>query len=366
MKVTSMRTHNLFAERPVVVLASLLAVTSWSFAARAEPLAVCASVPDLGDIARLVGGDDVTVTVLTKGPQDPHNIEAKPSFVRVLHGADAFIQIGLELEVGWAPVLLNTARNSSIQPGGPGYIDASESVRPLAVPEGTVDRSRGDVHALGNPHYLLDPLNGIRVATLLAERFATLRPTKRSAFASRLDTFRLRLARVMFGAPLVEHYREELPKLISLLERGGTQHFFTFLEQQKQLSMLGGWLGTLRPHAGARFVTDHDTWAYIAARFGFNVVAFLEPKPGLSPSTKHLGNIVRLASDKEERIAAVLSCVYFKKRHAEFVARHAGVPVVPMAHQSGSRPRTEGYIEMLDYNVEQLAAALTTRGEKRP
>ena len=336
-----------------------LFTVSLAVALKAEDakLAVCVTVPDLGELARIVGGDDVQVTVLTKGPQDPHTIVARPSFVRSIHNADVFVEAGLELEVGWSPRLLQTARNPTVRPGGRGYIDASRAVRPLAVPKTPVSRAMGDVHALGNPHYLLDPLNGLRVATLLAERFSVLRPGRKAAFTGRLDAFRTRVAESLFGKELLNKYeREDLPKLLKLLERGGVARFVGFLEKERQKELLGGWVGALWPYDGTRCVADHDTWRYLTRRFGLKVVAFLEPKPGLVPTTRHLGQVITGA--REQKVAAVLSCVYLNARHARFVARHVGIPVVEMAHQSGSRKGADDYLGVFDYNVRQLVKAL--------
>lgn len=320
-------------------------------------LAVCATVPDLGDLARIIGGDDVQVTVLTKGPQDPHNIVARPSFVRLLHEADVFVEVGLELEAGWAPQLLQTARNPAVRPGGQGYVDASRAIRPLAVPKTPISRVMGDIHAFGNPHYLLDPLNGLRVATLLTERFAALRPSRREAFTERLDAFRTRVAESLFGKELLNEYkREDVPKLLKLLERGGVTRFVNFLEKEEQRDLLKGWVGALWPYHGTRCVADHDTWPYLTDRFGLEIVAFLEPKPGLAPTTRHLGQVVR--DVREQKVAAILSCAYFNARHAEFVARNTDIPLVKMAHQSGSRKNADGYLGVFDYNVHQLVNAL--------
>ena len=138
----------------------------------AEPLRVCATVPGLGSLAEEVGGTEVAVTVFTKGTESPHFTVPKPSFVKALNVCDAYVQVGLELEIGWAPALLQNARNGAVLPGGAGFIDASTAIAALGVPSGTIDRSMGDVHPGGNPHYLLDPLNGLRVAALLRDRFS--------------------------------------------------------------------------------------------------------------------------------------------------------------------------------------------------
>ena len=342
----------------MLILATLAFGTSTVRAQEATPpLTVVATVPDLGDIARTVGGDAVDVTVLTKGPQDPHTLEARPSFVRELHDADLFLFVGLELEIGWAPALLRTARNPRVLRGGGGYLDASKAIRPLQLPTTPVDRSMGDVHTLGNPHYLLDPLNGLRVAAHVRDRLTRLRPEEKSAFTRRFDAFRERLAARLLGKRLVEKYGgADLPKLFELLDRGGLERFLAFLDAQKQRGLLGGWLGALAPHRGALLAADHDIWPYVAARFGLRVVAFLEPKPGLAPTTRHLGKVVRTM--RGDGVKVVLTSPYFDLRHAQFVAKHAGARIASMAHQSGARDGARGYLEMIDWNVRRLSEAL--------
>ena len=150
-----------------------------------ETLKVVATVPELGSLVREVGGDQVAVTVLAKGTEDPHFVEAKPSFIKILSRADVFVQMGLSLEVGWAPVLLQQARNRKIVPGASGYIDASTVVAPRQVAKGPVDRSMGDVHPEGNPHYLLDPVQSLKVVRLIRDTLSALQPSRQADFAAR-------------------------------------------------------------------------------------------------------------------------------------------------------------------------------------
>src|SRR5712691_3412068 len=184
----------------IVVVGLLLAASGRTSAlAQQEPLRVAATVPELGSLARAIGGDQVTVVGFAKGTEDAHFVEAKPSFIKDLSHVDVYIQTGMELEMGWAPVLLQNARNSKVLPGAPGYVDAAEVITPLEVPTGPVDRSMGDVHPAGNPHYLADPLNGLRVAQLLRDRFSALRPAHRAFFEARYSAFRQRVGVALVG-----------------------------------------------------------------------------------------------------------------------------------------------------------------------
>ena len=293
----------------LAVVAGLLATV-----AQAAPLRVCATTPDLGALAAEIGGDDIVLTVFAKPAEDPHFLDAKPGFIRALHDADLYVETGMELEVGWAPVLLQGARNPRILPGQPGHLDASRAITPLEVPTGEVDRSHGDVHPGGNPHYLLAPGNGLAVADLLTERLCELRPDRAEAFRQRHASFRERLS----GA------RER-------------------------------WNARMAPHRGKTLAVDHNMWVYLADEFGLRVDVQLEPKPGLPPTTRHLQTVIsRMKSDGIRVIAAV---PYSDERHARFVATHTGAELVRLAHQPGARTGSEGYIGMLEFNITALADA---------
>lgn len=300
-----MRTLNL-------LMGFLLGVVS---AVQAEPLRVCATTPDLGDLVRQVGGDEVSVTVFAKSSEDPHFIDAKPGFITQLSRADLFVETGLELEVGWVPVLLQNARNARVLPGATGYLDASAAITPLEIPTGPVDRSMGDIHAAGNPHFLLDPHSGLAVAKLLAAKLAALRPEKAPYFQGRLADFSAALEKAM-----------------------------------KE------WQDELAPYRGAKVVVDHNMWPYFADHFALTVAAYLEPKPGLAPTTRHLGEVVEKM--KAEDIRVILTSPYFDQRHATFVQQHTKAHIARLAHQVGSRPGTDTYLKMIDYNVKETAAAL--------
>ena len=318
-----------------------------------EPLRVCATTPDLGALARVVGGDDVAVTTFTQGVEDPHFLEARPNMIRATNKADVLIEVGLELEIGWLPLLVDNARNSAVLPGAPGRIDASTVIDKLQVPQGTIDRSRGDVHAGGNPHFCSDPLGGLRVARLLRDRFTALRPAGKAAFARNYDGFRERLCAAMVGEALAKAYDHDAEQLGLLFARG---RLADLLKTQGDLDKLGGWFGELLPYRGAKVVADHDLWPYFADRFGLQVVAFLEPKPGIAPTTAHLEHVIEQM--RADGVRAILSVPYFAPQHAELVARATGAKIAAMAHQVGARPGCDDYLAFVDHNVRAVAAAL--------
>jgi ABC-type Zn uptake system ZnuABC Zn-binding protein ZnuA len=316
-----------------------------------EPLKVCATVPDLGDLVRQVGGEEVSVTVFAKGAEDAHFVEPRPSFVKELSRADLYIQMGLELESGWAPVLLRGARNAKVQPGTGGYLDASQAIQAIDIPAGIVDRSQGDVHATGNPHYLLDPVNGLKVARLIRDRLIALRPARRDAFEHHYADFRQRLGESLVGPQLATLY--DVEKLM-LLHDGN--RLDAFLDQQNRSDQLGGWLGQLKQHRGTPLVADHNMWNYFTRRFGLDVVGYMEPRPGLPPTTGHLGELVKTMRARDVKL--IISSPYFGDRHASFLAQNSHARSLVLAHQVGAVPGTDDYLSMLQQNVSAIVQAL--------
>jgi ABC-type Zn uptake system ZnuABC Zn-binding protein ZnuA len=311
----------------------------------------CATVPELGSLLREVGGERVSVSVFVKGTEDPHFVEAKPSFIKTLSECDLYVQTGMELEAGWAPVLLRNARNGKVLPGARGYVDAATIIAPLEIPTAPVDRSMGDVHPFGNPHYLTDPLNGLKVTALIRDKLSELLPDSTVYFAERYTTFRQRLGVAMVGEKLANKY--EFEKLAALFARG---KLIDFLQSQSEDAQLGGWLALMRPYHNAQVVTDHNMWPYFAERFGLRIVGTLEPKPGIPPTTAHLSEVISFM--KANGVKAVLAAAYYDPRYAQFVSENTGAKVAAMANQAGARPGTEDYLAMTDYNVRQLTTAL--------
>lgn len=332
-----------------VALATLISLTG--AASQDLPIAACATTPDLGALLTEIGGSDVTVTVFTRGPEDPHYLEARPSMVKALHEADLFVLIGLDLEQGWAPALWTSARNPRVAPGGTGYVDASTAIVPRGVPATPVDRSLGDVHALGSPHYLLDPLNGLAVADLLRQRLTALKPSHAAQFQERFTAFRTRLAVALVGREIADRYPIE--KLGQLADRGKLEEF---LRSRDELGRLGGWLQRVARFRGTGVVADHDLWSYFGARFGISVLGYLEPKPGIAPTTRHLEQLVRTM--KERQVKVILAAPYFNPRHARVVAESSGAKIALMVHQVGAASDASQYLDMIEHNVAAVCTAL--------
>src|SRR3989454_4649719 len=203
-------------------------------------LNVVATIPDFGAIAQEIGGDKIKVTTIARGTEDPHFVDARPSFIRVLNQADVLIEGGAELEIGWLPPLVNSARNAKILSDAPGHVILSRGIRLLDVPTGPVDRSMGDVHPFGNPHYSLDPANGKIIANALAETFSRLDPANAAYFRANLQKFNERLDK-----------------------------------------KLAEWTKLLEPYRGGKVVTYHKSFDYVLERFGLVLSGTIEPKPGI-------------------------------------------------------------------------------------
>ncbi|MEW6750010.1 MAG: metal ABC transporter substrate-binding protein [Candidatus Latescibacterota bacterium] len=307
-----MSTHPLL-RRPAPVLAAACVVLA-PLVAGAE-LDVVATTPDLAAIAQAVGGERVRVASIARPSEDPHFVNAKPSHVVRLRRADVLIEGGAELELGWLGPLLEGARNARLLPGAPGRVSGARGVPMLEVPA-TLDRSRGDIHAAGNPHYLVDPLNARLAAETLADAFARLDPNGAGLYRERVAAFQARL-----DARLEE------------------------------------WQRRLAPYRGRRIVAYHNTWPYFARRFGLRIDLFLEPKPGIPPTPAHLAGV--LATMQAEDIGAIVVEPYQNRRTAATIARDTGATVVDLTQYPGGVKGTEaGYIEMMDYLVEALAQAL--------
>jgi zinc/manganese transport system substrate-binding protein len=292
-------------------LAALLAAAQPAFA----KLNVVATLTDYGALAAEIGGDKVKVTILAKGTEDPHFVDARPSFIRVLNQADVLLEGGADLEVGWLPTLVNSARNAKILPGAPGRLTLSEGVRLLDLPSGPVDRSMGDVHAAGNPHYAFDPANGKILATSMAGFFSKLDPANQTFYQGNLKKFSERL-----DARLVE------------------------------------WTKAMEPFRGAKVMTYHKSFDYFLERFGLVLAGTIEPKPGIEPSPTHINALI--PQMKQEGVKLVLIEPNRPRKTPEYVARSIGAKLVILPGMVGGNEIAKDYIRLFDHNVAQIVNAL--------
>ncbi|MDA1082363.1 MAG: metal ABC transporter substrate-binding protein [Gemmatimonadetes bacterium] len=275
---------------------------------------VVATTPDLASIAAEIGGSAVNVKALAKPTEDPHFVDPKPSHIVTLNRADVLIDGGAELEMGWLPSLLESARNAKLATGSPGRIVASQGIRLVEVPT-SFDRSKGDVHSMGNPHFLMDPLNAKVLVAQLVEHFSRVDPSNAEMFAANA---------ARFNAALDAKFAE--------------------------------WKAILAPYKGAKIVTYHKDFVYLAQRFDLDVVATLEPKPGIAPSPAHLAQVI--STMKASNVKVILAQSFQSHRTAETVARQTGASVLDASQQPGVAKGTDSYVALMDYLVRALAAGL--------
>ncbi len=284
--------------------------------AEAAPIRVVATTEDLAAIAREIGKERVAVDFIAKGVQDPHFIEAKPSYMVKLSQADLFVQVGLELEAAWVPSLLVGARNGKIQAGAPGFVDASKGIEALEVPTGEVDRAQGDVHLQGNPHYWLDPANGKQIARNIAEGLKRIDPAGAADYEKNLAGFTERLDSALL------RWREEM-----------------------------------KPFAGAKVVTYHNSWPYFLKRFGLIAAGHVEPKPGIPPSTAHLKALINLIP--REKVKVIIMEPYFDEKTPQFVAEKSGAKVVVLPPSVSAATGINDIFQLFDHLISTLAGALS-------
>lgn len=305
-----------------VVAAALAAVLLPATPGQAQAtLNVIATTEDLASIAREIGGDRIRVDALAKGYQDPHFVEAKPSFILKLQKADLLIVVGRELEIGWLPPLVQQSRNRRIQPESDGYLDASLTAQILEIPKGQITRAMGDVHPFGNPHYWTDPENGKRIARAVAERLARFRPADRATFDLRLANF------------------------ISRVEAGERR-----------------WLAMMAPYTGTKVVTYHRSFANFVERFGLDVMGYVEPRPGIPPSPRHILDLMN--EMKRQNVRLILVEPYFDLNTPDAIARATGAEVVVLPPSVGGVKEITDYVALFDHGIDLLVDALKRAGDK--
>jgi ABC-type Zn uptake system ZnuABC Zn-binding protein ZnuA len=298
-------------------MALLLAGILPAPARAASKLNVVTATTDLAALAQEVGGDRIDVESIARGYQDPHFVEAKPSFLLKLRRADLLVVIGLQLEIGWLPPLITQSGNPKIQVSAPGYLDASQFAEILEIPTTQVTRAMGDVHPLGNPHYWLDPQNGLRIARGIQEKLAELRPGDAAYFEQRFQAFSQRL------------------------------------QQAEQR-----WDEQMKALRGRKVVTYHRSWPNFAKRFGLDVVGYVEPRPGIPPSPGHTVELIQMM--RREKVKVILVEPYFDLKTPNAVARETGAKVVVLMPSVGGEKEITDYFKLFDYDIALLTKAFQT------
>jgi zinc/manganese transport system substrate-binding protein len=308
--------NRLFSRLGVVLtIAAVFAASLISPAtAAAKKLNVVTATTDLAALAQEVGGDKINVESIAKGYQDPHFVEAKPSFLLRLRQADLLVVVGLQLEIGWLPPLITQCGNSRIQVGANGYLDASQFAEILEIPQGSITRAMGDVHPLGNPHYWLDPDNGRRVAKGIAAKLAEMDPGDAAYFQQRFQDFDRRLT-----------------------------------EADKK------WEAEMKPFRGRKVVTYHNSAPNFAKHFGLQVVGFVEPRPGIPPTPSHTFDVVNMM--KRDNVKVIMVEPYFDRKTPDSIARDTGATVVQYLPSVGGVKEVATYFQLFDYDIALLTKA---------
>jgi len=332
------------------IVLSVALIAAFCGVSHAGTLNVVTTTTDLRAIAQAVGGDHVKATSICEGNQDPHFIQAKPSYMMVARKADLWIRIGMELEIGWEGLILDGSRNQKIQPGQPGHLDASDGILRLEVPTGKVTREMGDVHPEGNPHYWLDPFNARIIAGTIAARLSQIDPTDAAVFGANLATFRTALDERMFGPQLVKEVGGD--KLWDLETKG---QLSGYLKEKNLAGQLGGWAGAMAPFRGQQIVTFHRSWSYFVNRFGLTVADEMEPKPGIPPSPGHALEIIEKV--KSQKIRVLLMEPYYNRQAPDLIAGKTGVRVLVCANSVDGEPAAKDYLSMVDNVVNKVSAA---------
>ena len=300
---------------PVLLAATALAMVAlgWARPAQAK-LRVAATIETLADLARQVGGDRVEVDALARGTQDPHFVPAKPSLVLTLNKADVLVHVGLDLELGWLPPLVQQSRNGKIQVGQPGNVDCSTAIDVRDVPNAPAEQIRalGDVHPLGNPHYWIPPDNALAVARLLARRFAAVDGEGGSVYAARLRDFEQRL----------EKNQREWAKRVAALR-------------------------------GMKVVTYHRSWSYVARWLALDEVGTIEPKPGIPPTANHTAQLIALMKRQGVKVIVIES--FYPTNLATVIARETNARVVALPAGVGASPAARDYFSLVDAVLAGLA-----------
>jgi len=302
---------NLIDHLPTGALRRLSAAAALLLAsAAAHAINVVACEPEWAALAKELGGDKVNVSSATTALQDPHHIEARPSLIARVRGADLVACTGLELEIGWLPVLVQQSGNAKVAPGAPGFFEAGRQVAPLDVPT-RLDRSQGDVHAQGNPHIQLDPRNIAKVATALGARLAQLDPANASLYQDRLQAF-----------------------------------------QERWSAAIAKWERQAQPLKRVAAVAHHENMNYLFAWLGMREVGTLEPKPGVEPSASHLTQLVALLQREPARL--VVRAAYEDPRASQWLADHAHIRPVALPFTVGGNDKATDLFGLFDSTIALL------------
>jgi len=333
----------------IVGLFLALLTISAAAAEKKDKIRIVCSFSDYASIASEIAKDRAVVEMISKGESDPHFIPPKPSYAMMLNKADIWITTGMDLEQ-WSSTLIDKARNKNIMDGATGFVAVSDGVEILDKPE-TADRSEGDVHLMGNPHINTSPLNWKVVAGNITIGLMKVDPENSAYYEKNRDDFIDRVDRALFGPELVDMFGgETLSKLLQ------NNTLFTFLDREYQggklIDKLGGWLKEALPFRDSRIIAYHKNWAYFSDIFGLQIAGFIEPKPGIPPSAKHVQYMVNLIKEQDIKIMLVAS--YFEKKSPQMIEDRTGIRAVYLPLFVNSEMGIDNNFELMDYWISQI------------
>ena len=318
---------------------------------------VVTTLPDYAVIARDIGGDRVEVQAIVAGNADAHFIKPKPSYALMLRDADLFVSTGLDLEL-WAPVLVNKSGNKKIVDGAPGYVAAAHGINLLQKPA-SLDRSGGDIHVYGNPHIQTSPLNAIVIARNIATGLCKVDPEGCPAYEEGLAAFTDRVERRLYGDGLLEVIDADI-----LNQLAASGRLVPFLEEHGQLDLLDGWLRDALPLRGRKIICYHKNWIYFTTLFGLSVVDYVEPKPGIPPTARHVAELIERI--QAEHIEVLLAANYFERRKPEMIAERTGIVPVVVPTSVGGEPGVDTYFDLMDTILARLLDGFRLADEEVP
>ncbi len=320
---------------------------------RAAPVKVVTSLTTYASVAREIVGDRGRVSSIAVGDENPHYVQPKPSFVPTLAQADLFVTTGLDLEL-WVPALLDKANNPRIIEGGPGYVAAYQGINLLDIPA-NLSRAQGDIHVYGNPHIWTDPLNITIIARNILTGLKRVDPQDAEYFTTRERDFEERIYRALFG--------EELVRLLgggTLADLDRQGKLFTFLNQQRYqgtplIGRLGGWLKQAMPFRGKLVACYHKEWDYFSREFDVTCFDYIEPKPGIPPTPRHVQEIITAMRDRH--IQVLLSTNYYDRNQVLEVAQRTGAKAVIVPSNTGGSPGVDTYVDLMNLWITELGRA---------
>ncbi len=296
-----------------VFCAAFLSLCSYTYGG--ERINVVTTTTDLADIVKVVGGDKIKVVSLSTGSQDIHSVDPRPSMVIQLKKADMLVKMGMDLDM-WVDGLISAARNPRVIYSAKGYVDASIGVERLEVPKGKIDASMGDIHIYGNPHYQTNPANAIPITKNVLDGLCRIAPRDSEYF---------------------KHNRDE------------------YLKKLEEKMVI--WDREMAKFRGSNIVTYHNSWPYFANRFGLNIVDHIEPKPGIPPSPAHLSKLINVMRAKKVRV--ILVEPYFPLKGCQIIAEKTGAKILIFPPSVGGVKGIDTFLELFEYNVNQLVKALS-------